>query len=370
VGGELRFTSGITFSSSSLLNQHVQLLPPEVAAWLDQFRARHPVDEVREYLDGLRSMRVPVVGAAILDEYVYCDALGKSAKEPILALRYLFDETHAGGGLAIANHLADFCGQVDLVTYLGATNPREEFVRSQLKGKVNPIFIHKAGSPTIVKRRFVETYQVSKVLEVYEINDAPLAPAEEDELCEALEARLAECDLAIAADFGHGLITPRARELLCNKARYLAVNTQMNAANAGFHTMSKYRHADYVCVHEGEVRLDSRDRTGDLHALVADLAKRLMCGTTMVTRGKHGTLLYREAEGFSSCPSFAVRVLDRLGAGDAVLAITALCAARRLPADVVGFIANVVGAQAVTIVGNSASIDRVSVVKSVEALLK
>ena len=370
VGGELRFTEGVTFSSSTLVNQHIPLFAPDVSAWLERFRSRHTADEVKRHLDGLRSLKVLVVGEAILDEYVYCDALGKSAKEPILALRYLTSEAHAGGSFAIANHLAEFCESVDLVTYLGTVNPRDEFLRDGLKPNVRPFVVRKSGSPTIVKRRFVEKYTVSKLLEIYEMNDEPLSPAEEDELCRALETRVAECDVAIVADFGHGLLTSRARELLSNKARYLAVNTQINAANLGFHTISKYRRADYVCVHEGEIRLDNRDRSGELEAMVAEVAKRLACDSVMITRGKHGTLLYREREGFAACPSFAIRVVDRLGAGDAVLAISSLCAARRVPADVIGFIANVVGAQAVTIVGNSASVDRVGIVKSVESLLK
>lgn len=370
VGGELRFTSGVTFSSSELLNRYMSVFSPEVTAWLSRFRSRYRAADVIKYIEALRSLRVVVVGEAILDEYLYCDTLGKSAKEPILALRFLSSETHAGGSLAIANHLADFCESVELVTYLGAENPREDFVSGRLKPNVRPAFIYKASSPTIVKRRFVEKYLVSKLLEVYEINDDLLTPAEDAELCEALEKRVPECDVAIVADFGHGLLTARARELLCDKAAYLAVNTQINAANMGYHTISKYRRADYICVHEGEIRLDGRDRNGDLRELVIDVARRLGCETVMITRGKHGSLLYRAQDGFSWGPSLAVRVLDRLGAGDAVLAITSLCAARRFPSDVMGFIANLVGAQAVMIVGNSASIDRISLLKSIESLLK
>jgi sugar/nucleoside kinase (ribokinase family) len=90
----------------------------------------------------------------------------------------------------------------------------------------------------------------------------------------------------------------------------------------------------------------------------------------MVTQGKHGTLLYKKGEGFYKCPSLAIKVVDRLGAGDAVLALSSLCVAQGFPCDIVGFIANVVGAQAVTIVGNSSSIDRVQLLKTVESLLK
>ena len=34
-------------------------------------------------------MEVALVGETILDEYVYCDALGKSGKEPVLAMRHI-----------------------------------------------------------------------------------------------------------------------------------------------------------------------------------------------------------------------------------------------------------------------------------------
>ena len=232
------------------------------------------------------------------------------------------------------------------------------------------MFVHKSESPTIVKRRYVEKYLVTKLLEVYEMNDEPLVESEDDILCSALEEILPNVDLVIVADFGHGLISPRAIELLSMKAPFLAVNTQINAGNIGYHAISRYRRADYICIHEGEIRLDRRSRKGDLKTLVRDLSKRMHCSTVMVTRGKHGTQVYRDKEGFFECPSLAVRIIDRVGAGDAVLAVTSLCAAAKVPSDVVGFIGNLAGAQAVGIIGNSASVGRVGLLKSVESLLK
>lgn len=370
VGGELRFTTGETFSSSKLVNDFIPLFPREVKSWLDDFRSRHSAAEVTGYLNALKDMRVLVVGEAILDEYVYGEVLGKSAKEPILALRYLVDEVHAGGSVAIANHLSAFVRHVDLVAYVGDANPQDEFLRSKLSPNVTPHFVTKSASPTIVKRRFVDKYSLSKLLELYEMNDQPLTEAEEAEFCRILDERVTGCDVAIVADFGHGLMSRKSRKLMSDKAPYLAVNTQINAANHGFHTLSAYRRADYACVHEGEIRLDTRDRSADVERLVADVADRLGCRDVMITRGKHGTLLYRKDEGFSSCPSLAIKVVDRLGAGDAVLAITSVCSAQGVPAEVCGFLANVIGSQAVGILGNRTSIDRVGVLKSVASLLK
>lgn len=369
-GGALRFTEDIAFSSSQLLNRHIPLFPPEVRTYLDDFRQRHSANEIIRYLDSLRSAKVLVIGEAILDEYIYCSALGKSAKEPILAMQYTSQDRHAGGSLAIANHLAGFCNQVKLVTYLGATESHEQFVRQSLRPNVKPTFIYKANSPTLVKRRYVEQYSMSKVLEIYEMNDALLNLHESDEVCTVLETCLPQYNIVVVADFGHGLITNSVVDVLVNRACFLAVNTQINAANAGFHTISKYNRANYICVHEGEIRLDHRDRHADIETLVAGLSRRLNCKTIMVTQGKRGTLLYQDGKGFNKSPSLAIKVVDRVGAGDSVLALSSVCVAQEMPTEIVSFIANIVGAQAVTIVGNSTSIDRVAVLKTVESLLK
>ena len=157
---------------------------------------------------------------------------------------------------------------------------------------------------------------------------------------------------------------------MCRKTRFLAVNTQLNAANTGFNSISKYPRADYLCVHDGEIRLDTRSRLGDIKTLVSEVAQRSSCPTIMVTRGSKGTLLYRVNRGFVESPALALKVVDRIGAGDAVLALTATLVAARVPEDVVGFIANVIGAQAVQIVCNRTSIERIPLIKHIESLLK
>ncbi len=292
------------------------------------------------------------------------------ARNPCWPCSYLSRERHAGGALAIANHLSDFCQSIDLFTYLGANDSQEEAVRDHLARNVFPTFIYKADSPTIVKRRFVDAYSRSKMFAVYDINDEALNSSEEDALCAAVEARIADCDLVIVADFGHGLITQPLVELLCGKARFLAVNTQLNAANLGYHTISRYPRADFISIHEGEIRLDSRSRNGDLRLLMRNLADRLSCLSVMVTRGKNGSLLYHQRDGFVQCPAFATKIVDRVGAGDAVFALTSLCAVRGLASDLLSFLGNVVGAQAVTIVGNRASVNRQRLVHALDGLLK
>jgi len=369
-GGEIYYTEDITFSSSTLINRHFSTLSPEVNEYLAEVRGTFTPSQIFDCLDGLRKMRVLVVGEAIIDEYVYVDQMGKSSKEPVLAMRYASEEQFAGGALAIANHMAAFVDDVTLLTFLGAHDAREEFVRRSLAPNVRPIFLSKKSSPTIIKRRYVEQYLLSKLFEVYIFNDEFLEDEDNERFGSELDAIAGQYDLVVAADFGHGIFTPTAINVLQDKARFLAVNTQQNAANIGYHTISRYSRADFVCTNQGELRSDSRTRLGDIRPLILSLVDRLQNESTLVTRGKLGALFYRVNEGWSSGPAFARSVTDRVGTGDAVLSWAAPMAASGAPGAMIVFIANVVGAQAAQIVGNRSAVDRVATYKFIEALLK
>ncbi len=269
----------------------------------------------------------------------------------------------------MANHLAGFCAEVELVTAVGSYDGHERFIRSNLRPNVRLNFVYKTESPTIVKRRYVEKTLLSKLFEVYFINDAPLLERDEAEFCSLLGARLSSADAVVVSDFGHGLITPEIKRQLERSPAFLAVNTQINAANIRYHAISSYLRADYICINEGELRLDARNRIAALEPLVRELTKKLNCERVLVTRGQRGVEYFADGRMFAS-PSFATSVVDRVGSGDAVLALSAVCVAAGVPAEAVAFVANVVGAQKVQTMGNSSSVDRIATYKFIEALLK
>jgi rfaE bifunctional protein kinase chain/domain/rfaE bifunctional protein nucleotidyltransferase chain/domain len=369
VGGRLVFTDEITFSSSTLLNRHMSIFSREVNDYLESFRTKFSLDDVTGYITGAKNVRVLVVGEAIIDEYQYCETLGKSGKEPILAAQFVRCEKFIGGALAVANHVASCTPNVRLLTMIGTEDSHEAFIRGALSPHVTPEFIEMPGAPTLIKRRFIETYPFQKLFEVYVMDEAA-AERRAAELCAALEHALADVELVIVADYGHGMIRKPAVQLLCEKARCLAINVQVNAGNHGFNTVSKYRRADFVSLSEKEIRLETRTPAGDLREIVERVATDLKCSQLLVTRGAKGSLCYGRGEGFFETPGFALRTVDRVGAGDAVFAIGSVCAAQGAPIEIIGFIGNAVGSEAVGIVGNQRFIERAPLLKHIEALLK
>jgi rfaE bifunctional protein kinase chain/domain len=370
VGGRITFTDDITFSSSNLINRYLPAYSKEVGEYLSGFSRRYSIEDVNGYLEGIRSLKVLVVGEAIIDEYQYCQTIGKAAKEPILAAQYLSTEKYAGGILAIANHVANFSDNVSMVAMLGANESQEQFVTENTADSIEKLFVFKTDSPTIVKRRFLDKYLAQKLFEVYEINDDELSDSQNKELCDLLGRILPDFDVVIVADYGHGMMTADVIDVLCDKSRYLAVNTQWNAGNRGFNTISKYSRADYVSLARHEIALEERNRRGDVKDMALSVSNKLDCDRIVVTLGKEGSLCYSKDEGFFEVPAFANKVVDRVGAGDAVLSVTALCASQRVPMEVLGLIGNVVGAQAVATMGHRSSVERVPLMKHIESLLK
>jgi rfaE bifunctional protein kinase chain/domain len=373
VGGQLVFTDDdLAFSASKLVSRYLPVFPEEVSDYLISFSARYRPSDLRRYFEQVQALKVLVIGEAIIDEYQYCETIGKSGKEHILVAKYKRSEKFAGGVLAVANHVAAFCDQVSVLTFLGKRDSQEEFIRQKLGAKIEKIFLYMDNAPTIVKRRFIESYPFQKLFELYVMGDSDEENGTvlSQMLCAKLREALPEYDVVIVTDYGHGMFSPEAIEVLCHQARFLAVNTQVNAGNYGFNTVSKYPRANYVSVSEKEIRLDARSQQRDLRDIVLEVANKLLCERMMITRGQRGSLCYSQAEGFVETPALSLRVVDRVGAGDAVFSVTSLCAALQVPAEALGFIGNVVGAQAVAMVGNESSIEREALLQHIESLLK
>ncbi len=370
VGGRLFFTDDITFSSSKLINDYLDAYPARTVKYLKAISKRYSIDYIIKSLEALKKLKVLVIGDTIIDEYHYCLPMGKSSKEHLVVNRYESREMFAGGSLATANNTASVCGQVDLVTILGAKKSYQPFIQSRLGSNVKPTFFLRPDTGTIVKRRYVSKVQNRKLFEICFIEDTDIAPREEKEVLDHLNKVIRDYDLVIVSDYGHGLLTKRIRDLICAKAKYLALNVQTNSANIGFNLVTKYRRANCVCVDELELRYATHDRFSDLRTHAKKVYTQMGCEHIIATRGSAGSLCYSQEKGFHETPAFSSRVIDAIGAGDAFFAFVAPCFSARLPQEVVSLIGNAVGSLAVQIVCNREPVKSVDLLKFITRLLK
>lgn len=371
-GGRMVFTDDVTFSSSNLINRHLSVFDPNLDEYLESQRARHSLDEYVALLDGVRSFRVLMIGDAIIDDYKYVSAIGKSPKENIIATQFGSREVFAGGVFAAANHVADFCSEVEVVTTIGRSWEYERVIRDSMRWNVKLHMFRRDGVPTTRKTRYIDRSYLRKMFEVYHMDDTPTGPEFEKEIVSLIENRAADFDLVIVTDFGHGLITPSVIAALERSARFLAVNTQSNSANMGYNLITKYPRADYICIDLPEARLAVSDRLSDPAEIAGRiLPGRVSCPRIMVTAGREGCLGYqKDAEGLARAPAFTRTVVDTVGAGDAFFVLTAPLAAAGASMEQLAFVGNAVGAIKVGIVGHRRSVERIPLVKFITTLLK
>ena len=370
IGARLAFTDDIVFSSTNLINRHLSTLPKELDDYLHLLRSRFTADDVMDILRRMQQLRVVIIGDTIIDQYNYCQAIGKSSKDPVLAVKQESCDTFAGGVLAVANHVAEFTQQVTLISVLGDKPDQRYTIHKQLHSSISTNFTVHAGTPTIIKQRFIDGYSCTKLFEVYHMTENPLPAACQQSIDTAVAEAMTGADLVIASDFGHGAITRQTVQTLCRHAPLLCVNTQANAGNRGFNTISKYPRADFICLAEHEMRLEACDQRESIHALIAPVHERLGCRHSVVTQGRKGALVCSGHDQFVQVPTFAQTPVDRVGAGDAFFAVASLAAGLDVPAEIIGFLGNIAGTIAVEIIGNKKPVGLQQMRKLITSLMK
>lgn len=369
-GGAIFYTDEITFSSSGLLNEHFGVFLPETKKFLEEFGSQYSDKEIHAQIESLSNLKVLVVGDAIIDQYHYVTPLGQTGKGNVLAVQYQDEEEFAGGSLAVANHISQFVKRVDLMAGIGRADNSEEFIRERLKDNISPVFAYFKDAPTVTKRRFVDA-DLAKFFEVYFYQESPEFENGENQTLVWLENNLPHYDLVVVADFGNGFVSQAMVKILCQKAKFLAVNTQINSGNRGFHVINRYTRADFVSLNEPELRLAAHNRHDLLELVCQEVSSKLGVKGFAVTRGTKGVLfLDAEKEIFHRIPALSSRVIDRIGAGDAFLSLASLCVAAGLDSKVANFVGSVAAAMDVQIVCNREPIDPVNLKKYVSTLLK
>jgi rfaE bifunctional protein nucleotidyltransferase chain/domain len=370
LGGCTTFTDEITFSSSSLLNEHLGVFPEQTRQYLGALKEKFPSRDILARLDELKDLKVLVVGDTIVDQYCYTSVLGQTGKGNVLAVRYDSEEYFAGGAVAVANHVAGVCTNVTLVSALGSFQSHEEFLRSKMAQGITPVFFRFPNAPTVLKRRFVDA-DMAKLFEVYFFEEEPLLGGIEDDICTWIENNAAAYDLVLVPDFGNGLISQCVADALAANARYIVVNTQINSGNRGYHVINRYPRADAISLNEPELRLAAHNRHDSLALIAEQVGAKLGAKHLAITRGPKGAMILNCITNVTTeIPALSTRVVDRIGAGDAFLSFWGCGIAAGFEPELAGFVASVAASIDVQIVCNREPVNPTVLRKYIQTLLK
>ena len=370
-GGKIYYTDDITFSSSNIINQADFFHTYSKKNLIKIIKNKYDFEYIRNIFKKISKLRVLVLGEIIIDQYCFGEILGKSGKESHLVFKKKKLEEYLGGAFIISKSISNFVKNVELISYLGSDQKYLKKINNNLSSNFKINLINKKNSPTIVKRRYVDNVNNSKLFGVYDSNDDLLIKKQEERLYKILLKKINKFDLIIVSDYGHGLISPKISNLICSKANYLSLNTQINSSNIGYHSLKNYKKSDCLLINERELRYELKDKNSKIEQLMKKLSKIQKVRNLVVTRGSKGSILFNmKSKKFFYCPALAQKIIDKVGAGDSMLSLISLCFYSKINENLSLVIGSLAAAQSVETTGNKNSIDKVLLMKSLKYLLK
>jgi rfaE bifunctional protein kinase chain/domain/rfaE bifunctional protein nucleotidyltransferase chain/domain len=369
-GGSLVITQTPMQSSSKIINSYYSLFSKDQEKNISNIKKNFESAEIIKSIKDLKSKKILVIGEIIIDEYVFCETLGKSGKEPFLVVNKKKTENYLGGSAAIAMNLSDFCKKIDLVSYIGSKNSKIKFIKKNLNKNIKSFLIKKNNSTTVIKRRYIEFNERNKMLGVYSLNDSYLNKFEESKIVNYLKSKLKLYDLVIVADYGHGLITKKIASLITKNAKYISLNAQINSANTGYHSLDKYRSLNIVVINLNELKHETRNRSDNFYIPGKKLMTKMNINNLIVTRGRDGATFFSKDKKIFEVASYAKEVVDKIGAGDCLFAFVSLFLAAKFDKHLSLFLASLAAGKNVEMMGNSNYIKSIDLFKTINYCLK
>ncbi len=362
-GGRIIFSSGeVVLSSSELLgrmpaNQQLQ------SHQLDRLCNRHEItgESIEEAIDRFKDLHVLIVGDTVIDRYVMCDAMGVASESPVLSLVQRDERAYVGGAAIVARHVAALGAHAFLLS-AGATDDKSQWVSGVLSDEGVEAHLIESRPSLVEKTRFLA--DDSKVLKVDRAQHLPLDSVAERRAALILEQQSKIADAVIFCDFGYGMVTgsllSRVLPTLRHNVRTLTADVSGGRAN-----LLNFRNVDLLCPTEREVRIMLNDYASGLSSLAWRLLEQTQARHLFVTLEKRGMVVFerpspdRQSPEWAGrlkselLPSFADRIVDRLGCGDALLAAATLSLASGDSLMQTAYLGNAAAAIEIATLGNN-----------------
>lgn len=368
--GSMYFTSDIILSSSSLINSFSSTFNKQQREFLSKIKKKYTFDNIKFFLNKIEMIKTYVVGEIILDQYTYCEPIGISGKDPFVVFSKKNNSLFAGGSFAIAKNISNFIQSSNLISILPNQKKNLKFL---LKNKSKNLKIEKINfkkNKEIHKNRFIDTHTNCKIFGLYSVNDDELPNSDTRLLIDFLIKAKKKSNNFIISDYGHGLINKQIAEFLSKNKFNYTLNAQINSSNRGFHGLLKYRNPNSIIINESELRYEFRDKYSSIENLILKLTKLLKAKVIVVTRGSEGAISYSKEEGFLRCPAFYNKIIDKVGAGDALLGIFSLCKFAKLDNDISLFLSSISAGYQTSVINNESFLDKIGLLKFIDHILK
>jgi len=329
-GGKLVFSSGeLLFSSLDLIHKDLAAHSKESLKIPQDFLARRKIDTaiLKKEISKLSGVRVCVIGDLIIDEYITCDPLGMSREDPTIVVTPIDSKKYIGGAGIVAAHVAALGG---VVSYIGVTGADDlcDYAKDALRSYgVDFLPIVDDSRPTTLKQRYRARNKT--LLRVSHLHQTSIDASLQDEFYKAIEEKLENVDLLVFSDFNYGCLPqPLVNKILEHakeKTISIVADSQSSSQNGD---ISRFHGVDLIMPTEHEARTSLRNNEDGLVVIAEKIKKSSNAKYVIVKLAEEGAFLnfindHLEDE-TDRLPALNLNPIDVAGAGDSMLAVTAM----------------------------------------------
>jgi rfaE bifunctional protein kinase chain/domain len=330
-GGALQFGSGDTvFSASTLLRQELSQQADALPLTIPHdFPARHgfTLDSLEGILHNANKARICVIGDVIIDEYITCDPLGMSQEDPTIVVTPVGSDRFLGGAAIVAAHCAGLGAQVSYFSVTGE-DALHEFVGKKLEEyKVVGHLIIDDTRPTTLKQRFRASGKT--LLRVNHLRQHGIRRDLQDQLLKRLVPLLDDLDILVFSDFNYGCLPQALVDQITAEARKRGVVIMADSqCSSQIGDVSRFKNADILTPTEMEARVSTRNHEDGLVVLAEKLRQQAGARNVLLKLGAEGVMIHAAADQeqwlTDQLPAFNHLPKDTAGAGDSLLAASAI----------------------------------------------
>jgi rfaE bifunctional protein kinase chain/domain len=358
-GGRLLFSSGETvFSSMDLLRRELSPIPSSRIRLPEDFPVRHgfTLADLRTLLHDFSGARMVVVGDLIVDEYIDCDPLGMSQEDATIVVTPVFQQSFVGGAGIVAAHAASLGASVEYFSVIGRDELKEVAENRLREYGVSSHLLEDDSRPTTLKRRF--RAQGKTLLRVSQLRQHGLSAELQGALLERLRPAVDRADVLVFSDYNYGCLPQPLVEVLSELGRereLVMVADSQCSSQVG--DVSRFRGMALLTPTEREARISTHNHEDGLVVLAETVRRQAQARNVLLKLGAEGVLVHAELSKSNQwmtdqLPAFGLAARDTAGAGDSLLAVSALALARRASVWQAAYLGSLAAALQVDRLGN------------------
>jgi len=340
IKSQMIFTPGdIVYSSTEILKNSQPSLKFEKLKDLI-FQNKTSINKFFNLLDKIKDTKIHVIGDTIIDTFTYGTNIGGQTKTPTLSIKYLSEKSYIGGAAVVARHLRKAGAKVTFTSLIGRDS-LGNFVKEQLKkDNINFNPIYETDRITTNKNLIISSNH--KLIKLDKVDNSTISNDSVNKISHLIKN--IKTDIIIFSDFRHGIFNKLNIDTFAEKIPKNVLKIADSQVASRWGNICEYKNFDLITPNEKEARFSIGSQDSTVGHLATNVLNKSKSKNIILKLSEKGILSLNDEKQYFSIDSLCEKLVDAVGAGDALLAYASLIFYQSRSLFEASFIGNVAAA--------------------------